>query len=322
MTTRQLLSAFGTILAVIVIPVIINLITPLTTVQEVIDFFLKRAAQIAAWQLALALLVVLIGAALLNHMIDARTRKIRDLEAQLHHKDQTISTIERHLHDARQLRFLDVVTGIPNEAKWKADIATLASKASSTTPYHVALIDLVGFGRLNDELGYQKVDEILQFLARSLEDSMRKNEGLYKRHLVDNAMLPDRLYRKYPGGDEFYLIVGGSEADMLGLLTRLQRLITRELDPHISQNIAHKPVRILFSGAVCQLARDEDAESLTRRLIDFLRPTRYRDATRRLAWESRLQSTSFDPDTAERRLYDHAEREFAITTSDRPEPAP
>jgi GGDEF domain-containing protein len=313
MSTRRVLGVLGTVLALIVIPTIINLITPLTTVQEVVDFVLARTIGLVVWQAAAVVLAVLAGAIVLNHLIHRRDEEIRDLRAQLHHKDQTISTIEGHLHDAAQLRYLDVVTGIPNEAKWKADIAALAPKASSDVAYHVALIDLVGFGRLNDELGYQKVDEILRFLANALDDNMRKNEGLYKRHLVDNALLPERLYRKYPGGDEFYVVAGGSEADMLGLLTRLQRLIARDVDPYVSKNIAKAPVRLRFSGAVCRLYRDEDPEALTHRLIDCLRPTRYDGAPSRLVWESRKRSSDFDAGTAERRLYEHAEAEFAAS---------
>src|SRR5262249_38614371 len=142
--------------------------------------------------------------------------------------------------------------------------------------------------------------------------SMRKNEGFYRRHLDDAAMLPDRLYRKYPGGDEFYIVAEGSEADMLGLLVRLQRLITTRIDPYVSQEIAQTPIQLRFSGAACRLYREERPDSLTDRLIEVLRPTRYPTASTRLNWESSKRSTDFRPDSLAFRLYKQAEDEFAI----------
>ena len=280
---------------------------------------------VTIWQIFLLAAAATASVIVLNRAIELKQKKATELKAQMAHdrreseaqidyRDQTIGTLQRHLHDARQFRFLDVVTGIPNEARWKNDIIQYSAKASIDTPRQVALIDLVDFGRLNDELGYSTVDKILRYLAQSLEESMRKNEGLYKRHLVDNALLPSRLYRKYPGGDEFYVVAEGSEASMIGLLTRLQRLIRTRLDEHISQSIAQSkaPLQILFSGAVCELHRDEEPEALTRRLEDHLRPTRYPDATLRLNWQSGQRSVDFLVGSIEHNLYREAEREFAI----------
>lgn len=344
--TSRLLLIFGGVYT-IGIGILVNLVS-----QKIIDrdfnlvekvrYYFDVGVEGTLWQATLLALAATIVVTVLNRVIEqdrkeiVRLReslssqraaaaaeladKVRALDAQVEYRDQTITTLQRHLHDARQFNFLDVVTGIPNEAKWKNDIDEFAAKASAGTPRQVALIDLVGFGRLNDELGYSKVDKILRYLAQSLEESMRKNEGLYKRHLVDNAMLPNRIYRKYPGGDEFYVVAEGSEAGMLGLLTRLQRLITARLDKHISDNIAQtrEPLRIRFSGAVCQLYRGEEPSMVTQRLEDYLRSTRYPDATRRLNWESGKTSADFPAGSVDRNLYEQAELEFAVTSVPRP----
>ena len=60
---------------------------------------------------------------------------------------------------------------------------------------------------------------------------------------MDEGMLPDRLYRKYPGGDEFYVIAKGKEGDLVGLLWRLQKLITDNVDESISRRRS--------PGAIC-----------------------------------------------------------------------
>lgn len=314
--TRRLIKWLGALLVVIVIPTIINLMTAGTTVtvQQAIRSAATAQIELLGWQLAVVALPILGVALFLNHMIDARNRSIMRLNAQLYDKDQTISTLEYHLHDATQQRFRDRVTGIWNEAKWSEDVEALSSTVTAESPYTVALIDLVDFGSLNDEVGYQKVDDILKYLARTLDSSIRKREGFYKRHLVDNALLPERLYRKYPGGDEFYIVIKGTEADMLGLLTRLQRQITSEIDPYVSEKIAKiRPLR--FAGAVCSFERHDKPAHLTSRLIDCLRPTRYKGATTRLLWESGRRSTDFAADDPKRRLYEQAEAVFSTAKS-------
>jgi GGDEF domain-containing protein len=339
-STNRLLWVFGGFYG-IAIAILVNLVS-----QKIIDrqfkladairFYFDVTFEVAVWQIVLAALIATGILLLLNRTIEqdrqaiARLKemleqqrqtadkemaaKSAELHAQIEYRDQTIETLKQHLHDAREFNLLDVVTGIPNEASWQKDIGEFATKASADTPRQVALIDLVDFGRLNDELGYSKVDKILRYLAKSLEESMRKNEGLYKRHLVDNALLPSRIYRKYPGGDEFYVVAEGTESSMLGLLTRLQRLITSRLDKHISENIVQveKPLHFLFTGAVCQLYRGEAPGMLTQRLEDHLRQTRYPDATRRLIWESGKTSSDFPQGSFERNLYEQAEREFSI----------
>jgi GGDEF domain-containing protein len=324
--TRWLLALLGGLFTLGIAPIVVNLISQKLIDREfkpldAIDFYFGQTFIVAIW--AIFLFAIVIGGiiVLFNRAIESRNLEIADLMAQLTSRDNTISAIKGHLHDARQIQFLDMVTGIPNEAKWIDDIDGFATKASIDTPRQVALIDLVDFGRLNHELGYGKVDEILRFLAQSLDESMRKSEGLYRRPLDDNGMLPkdamspNRIYRKYPGGDEFYVVAEGSEASMLGLLTRLQRLITTRLDKHISDNIAKAPIQIRFSGGVCQLYRGEKADRLTQRLVDCLRPTRYPNATRRLNWESGKRSVDFEVGSTDRNLYEQAELEFSRTPS-------
>ena len=240
----------------------------------------------------------------LNGEIAKRDEDIRRL-------NQTLVALQGLLDDANQMRFLDYVTGVPNEAKWKIDIARLSpTMADRGGQCHIALIDLVAFGELNDEFGYAKVDEILKYLANALDDSMRKNEWLYRKQAEDGGLRPDPLYRKYPGGDEFYIVIESSEADMLGLLVRLQQLMAGKIEDYIFKNIAGRKIPLLFSGAVCRLYPNQTPAQVNDRLIAALKTARYKDSPTRLKWSDKT-SADFAPDTIEHRLYKQAETEFA-----------
>jgi diguanylate cyclase (GGDEF)-like protein len=308
MTTQRLLGILGTVAVLIVIPTIINLITPLTTVQEVTDVILKRNIDFVVWQIVAAGFAILLVGIGLNHLIQTRNETIRRLK-------QNVESLERHLEYETQMRFIDFVTGVPNEAKWKADIERMAPSVTEQAPCHVALIDLVDFGKLNNELGYAKVDEILKYLAQTIEDGMRRNEGLYRKRAEHGGLRPDRLYRKYPGGDEFYVIVESSEHEMLGLLVRLQESMTNQMEKHIRDHIASKPITLMFSGAVCQLHRDEKPGDLTDRLSHCLQAARYPNAPMRVKWQSGKTSAQCEPDTRERTNYEKAEAMFASKPS-------
>ncbi len=298
------------LLLAVFFPIVTNVIAPMLRLESIIKPWADRLHEetiVPNWGFAA---IFAAAAILLNHLRSYYLTRIEGLSAELHYLNQRVETLTSNLDDATQLRFVDVVTGISNESKWKEDIEHNAAISSKDTPVQVALIDLIGFGRLNDDLGYQKVDEILKYLARTLDETLRKNEGLYKRRLIDDALLPDRLYRKYPGGDEFYVIAKGTEADMLGLLSRLQLMITRTIDQHISSEIAKREINLRFAGAVCRLHRNEDADTVTGRLIDYLRRTRYPGAARRLVWESGRESKDFD-DPRDIEAYKRAEKLFA-----------
>ena len=110
-------------------------------------------------------------------LADRHSAELKEAQAQIHFRDQKILNLNDQVDDAAQLRFIDDVTGISNESKWKHDVAEYAKEASVQAEVHVALIDLIGFGQLNDEFGYQKVDAILRHLARTLDENLRKTRA-------------------------------------------------------------------------------------------------------------------------------------------------
>jgi GGDEF domain-containing protein len=255
-------------------------------------------------------------AAVLGVLLHKRNRQIKGLMGQLAVAENDAVALRRGLDTLHQLQFVDAVTGIPNAAKWKADVERSALLATAARPVQAAIIDFVDFGRLNREHGHQKVDEILRYLATSLDERMRRNERLYRSHPIEEPLDTvdderDRIYRKYQGGDEFYILIRGSEAEMLGLLTRLQRQTSGEISKYITDHIAALGEPLRFYGSVCQLHDGETADSLMERLASGLRLARAERGALRLHWESGRSSA--DPDEEDRNLYEAAEIEFGGT---------
>ncbi|MFI4941271.1 MAG: diguanylate cyclase domain-containing protein [Burkholderiales bacterium] len=94
--------------------------------------------------------------------------------------------------------FHDELTGLSNRAMFMDALRTLLAKATpDSTAFALLFIDLNRFKIINDELGHEIGDQLLQRVALSLKDSVRQDD------------IVARL-----GGDEFVvLIVGCADAD-------------------------------------------------------------------------------------------------------------
>ncbi|TFH86715.1 EAL domain-containing protein [Billgrantia azerbaijanica] len=104
-----------------------------------------------------------------------------------------ISTRKAAEQEAHRLAFYDPLTGLPNR-RMMLDRITQAIATSRRTQQQAALlfIDLDGFKHVNDSLGHQQGDDLLQLVARRLESASRK------------ADLVARI-----GGDEFVILLEG-----------------------------------------------------------------------------------------------------------------
>jgi len=112
--------------------------------------------------------------------------------------------IERDVTDQRlysdrleRLAHEDVLTGIGNRAALQRHMAALVQEgdAAETVPYFL-LIDLDGFKAINDSLGHQAGDRILQCFAAHAVSHMRRDDFIVRL-----------------GGDEFVLILDGYTRD-------------------------------------------------------------------------------------------------------------
>ncbi len=94
--------------------------------------------------------------------------------------------------------FHDVLTGLPNRALFRDRVGhALAAQRRQHVPVAVLFMDVDDFKNVNDSLGHDAGDKVLQEVSRRLEDCMRP---------VDTAA---RL-----GGDEFAVLIHGAEKEM------------------------------------------------------------------------------------------------------------
>jgi diguanylate cyclase (GGDEF)-like protein len=111
----------------------------------------------------------------------------------------------RMLEQVRTLAYYDSLTGLPNRLSCKERLATALDEASRRGGLVAAFfIDLDHFSRINDTLGHDAGDHLLQQVATRLRASCRERED--EVVLVRDALDPEvaRL-----GGDEFTVIMPG-----------------------------------------------------------------------------------------------------------------
>jgi diguanylate cyclase (GGDEF)-like protein len=135
----------------------------------------------------------------------------------------------RMLEQVRSLAYYDSLTGLPNRLSYKERLAQALEQARRSGKLVAAFfIDLDHFSRINDTLGHDAGDQLLQQVALRLRASCRDRED--EVGPAQNALTPDvaRL-----GGDEFTVIIPG--------LTHAQD--AAKLARRILTSLAH-PIRV------------------------------------------------------------------------------
>ena len=133
------------------------------------------------------------------------------------------------LEQVKSLAYYDSLTGLPNRLSYKERLAQALEQARRGGKLVAAFfIDLDHFSRINDTLGHEAGDQLLQQVAVRLRASCRDRED--EVGPADEALAPDvaRL-----GGDEFTVIIPGlSHPEDAGKLAR-----------RILSSLAH-PIRV------------------------------------------------------------------------------
>jgi diguanylate cyclase (GGDEF)-like protein len=152
----------------------------------------------------------------------------------------------RMLEQVRTLAYYDSLTGLPNRLSYKERLANALEEASRRGSLVAALfIDLDHFSRINDTLGHEAGDHLLQQVAARLRASCREREDQVA--IASDALDPEvaRL-----GGDEFTVIMAGLEDPedagklarrILSSLAHPFRLEGREIFVNASIGIAVHP---------------------------------------------------------------------------------
>jgi diguanylate cyclase len=160
--------------------------------------------------------------------------------------------LERRVASNDWYAFHDHLTGLPNRRLFEDRLATaLLHSQRNQTRTALLMIDLNGFKQINDSLGHDIGDELLQHISRSLRNAIRT---------------PDTLARL--GGDEFIIIATDLPSDLSVSVITARSLdrITQALQKPF--HIAGHTLCVTGSVGVAIYPDDTTDEVLLRRLAD------------------------------------------------------
>ncbi|WP_444984788.1 bifunctional diguanylate cyclase/phosphodiesterase [Halomonas mongoliensis] len=131
---------------------------------------------------------------------------VRDDQGRVTHYVGSFSDISQQKaaeEEARQLALFDPLTGLPNRRQLLDRLAALASELLPGD-YHAALllIDLDHFRRVNDLMGHQQGDQLLQRITHELRSQLRESDTLSRLGGDEFAVLleelgPDQAHAAY-----------------------------------------------------------------------------------------------------------------------------
>ena len=172
----------------------------------------------------------------------ARLAPSPDLEARLLGLAGQASSALRNAHLVEQIRHQalhDPLTGLPNRALIldRAD-QMLARGRRDHTPVSALFLDLDGFKQVNDTLGHEAGDKLLQAVAARLNSVVRQCDTLARL-----------------GGDEFVVLVNGVDVST-GPVHVAQRLLDVMRTPFVLEDRTDDPLSVTASIGIAT-ARDE-----------------------------------------------------------------
>ena len=176
---------------------------------------------------------------------DAQGNVIGGLEAFTHRGSQG-----QRLNELEAIAFNDPLTGIANRRCFENRLAQAVDDTrASETPLSIIIIDVNGFKPVNDTYGHVAGDAVLQTVAKTLRESVRRTD----------------LVARW-GGDEFAIILPGAPLSVAeDACKRIQALIEQVRTHHESNEIC-----VTVSTGCALLNPTEEAGSLFRRADQYL----------------------------------------------------
>ncbi len=119
---------------------------------------------------------------------------------------EEIETMRSRLDVAQTAAKTDALTRLPNRTSHEFYLHTAIAKVADGTPFALALLDLNGFKKINDELGHAAGDAALIAFALLLKEAVGKT-GFVARL----------------GGDEFTVVLKGTNSQLQSKLEQMER---------------------------------------------------------------------------------------------------
>ena len=198
-----------------------------------------------------------------------------DLQNRLDRAETTLQDQAKEIAGYMSEARTDSLTGLPNRRVFDDELGRrVAELRRNGTPVSVLLADIDHFKRFNDLYGHQAGDTVLEQVARTLRETLRKTD------------IVARI-----GGEEFAVVMPGSSSGYACEAAERARLaISNAVFRYES-----KQLRVSISCGTAQASRDENAPSLVKRTDEALYASK--GAGRNAAhWHDGLQCILISPE--------------------------
>jgi diguanylate cyclase (GGDEF)-like protein len=171
---------------------------------------------------------------------------------------------QRRLLD--QLAHLDGLTGIPNRRKFEQVIENEWTRHQHTAqPLSLAILDVDHFKRFNDTFGHARGDDVLQAVAASIRDMLRRT-GDFAARL---------------GGEEFVLVFSGADAQSSSIMAENVRQAMEQIELPVGKiTVSIGGITLIPEG---QYSLEQAMETADQLLYEAKQSGR-----NRVCWQSRL----------------------------------
>jgi diguanylate cyclase len=125
--------------------------------------------------------------------------------------NQMARELDRLYSSLEHMAFTDPLTNLPNRARFRDSLEeAMDSHARAHRPFALFLMDLDRFKQVNDTLGHQIGDLLLQEVSSRLRSVLRGSDTVARIDNESIAGLEDKMVARL-GGDEFAAILTGVE---------------------------------------------------------------------------------------------------------------
>jgi diguanylate cyclase len=121
------------------------------------------------------------------------TAEVRRLETELRRSSAELGRLRGDLRGAVHDALTDPLTGLANRRAFNLQLRAVAARASSSSPAHLAMVDIDHFKQVNDAHGHDLGDEVLRIVGEVLVAKVRRDSVVARL-----------------GGDEFGLLLPGA----------------------------------------------------------------------------------------------------------------
>ena len=227
--------------------------------------------------------------------------------------DLEIENLKRQLDISERERMTDVITGVPNGSSLTADLAKFFADRATGTLANIVLIDIKDFRSINSKYGFLKGDDVLRRIAQKIYKSMRRNEYMYQHPALDNPERArwKRVYRRYPGGDEFVFILEGDQAAAVGFVVNRVLADFTELGRELRKDLGEE-FRLSFHCAIAPLLRNDSADDALSRVETCYMRAAEGTSDFTICWSPVDFEATLPADSFKRRFYEKARESFEI----------